>query len=80
MPIAQQIFSQIFCKFCVPTALPTKVGPLNPSTVTFASNSIYVTQPSNVQPFSSGGTTFHVGNPNAVDTPIYLKLMAPYTR
>ena len=60
--------------------LPTKVGTLNPSTVTFAPNSNYVTQPSNVQPFSSGGTTFYVGNPNAVEAAIYSKqLMVPYT-
>ena len=60
--------------------LPTNVGPLNLSTVIFAPNSNNVTQPSNVQPFSSGGTTFYVGNPNAVDTAIYSKqLMAPYT-
>ena len=82
MLIAQQIFFPNFsASFVYQPLLPTNVGPLNPSTVTFAVNSNYVTHPSKVQQFSSRGTTFYVGNPNAVDTPIYLKqLMAPYTR
>ena len=59
---------------------PTNVGHLSPPTVTLSPNSYYLTQPSNVQPFSSGGTTFYVGDPNAVDAAIYSKpLMALYT-
>ena len=50
------------------------------TTVTFSPNSYYVTQPSNVQPFSSGGTTFYVGDPKTLDAAIYSKsLMVPYT-
>ena len=81
MPIAQQtFFPNTFAKIVYQPLLPTNVGPLNPLTVTFAPNSYYVTQPSNDQPFSSGGTTFCVGNPNAVDAAICSKqLMAPYT-
>ena len=60
--------------------LPTNFGPLNPPKVTFSPNSYYVTQPSKVKPFSSGGTTFYFGDPNAVDAAIYSKpLMVPYT-
>ena len=79
--IAQQTFSPSnSANFVYQPLLPTNVGPLNSPTVTFFSNSSYVTQPSNVQPFSSGGTTFYVGDPNAVDAAIYSKpLMAPYT-
>ena len=75
-------FSQVILQIlCTNRFLPTNVGPLNPPTVTFSPNSYYVTHPSNVQPFSSGVTTFHVGDPNAaVDAAIYSKLlMAPYT-
>ena len=81
MPIAQQTFSpNTSASFVNQPLLPTNNGPLNPPTVTFPPNSYYVTQPSNVQPFSSGGTTFYVGNPNAVDATIYSKpLMAVYT-
>ena len=81
MPIAQQtFFPNTSASFMYQQLLPTNVGPLNPPTVTFPPNSYYVTQPSNVQPFSSGAITFYVGNPNAVDAAIYSKpLMAPYT-
>ena len=81
MPIAQQIFfPSNSANFVYRPLLPTNVGPINPPTVTFSPNSYYVTQPSNVQPFSSGGTTFYVGDPKAVDAAIYSKqLMAPYT-
>ena len=64
MPIAQQTFlPSNSANFVYQPLLPTNVGPLNPPTVTFSPNSFYVTQPSNVQPFSSGGTTFYVGDP-----------------
>ena len=81
MPIAQQTFSPSnSANFVYQPLLPTNVGPLNPPTVTFSPNSYYVTQPSNVQPFSSGGTIFYVGDPKALDAAIYSKpLMAPYT-
>ena len=81
MPIAQQtFFTNTSASFVYQPLLPTNVGPLNPSTVTFPPYSIYVTQRSIDQPFSSGRTTFYVGNPNAVDAAIYSKqLMAPYT-
>ena len=81
MPIAQQTFlPSNSANFVYQPLLPTNVGPLNPPTVTFSPNSYYVTQPSNVQPFSSGGTTFYVGDPKALDAAIYSKpLMAPYT-
>ena len=53
MPIAQQTFSPSnSANFVYQPLLPTNVGPLNPPTVTFSPNSYYVTQPSNVQPFS----------------------------
>ena len=75
MPIAQQTFFHILL-----LALYTNVGPLNPLLLTFPSNPFYVTQPLNVQPFSCGGTTFNVGNRNAVDAATYSKsLAAPYT-
>ena len=74
MPIAQQtFFPKYFCKFCVPTNFPTNVGLLNPPTVTSPPTSFYVTQLSNAQPFSSGGTNIYVGNRNAVDATIYSK-------
>ena len=81
MPIAQQTFSPIIsANFGYQPLLPTNVGPLNSPTVTFSPNSYYVTQPSNVQPFSGGGTTFYVGDPNDVDAAIYSKsLVTPYT-
>ena len=82
MPIAQQtnFFPSNSASFVYQPLLPTNVGPLNPPSVTFSPNSYYVTQPSNVQPFSSGGTTFYVGDPKALDAAIYSKpLMAPYT-
>ena len=81
MPIAQQTFSPSnSADFVFQPLLPTNVGPLKPPTFTFSPNSYYVTQPSNVQPFSSGGTTFYVGDPKALDAAIYSKpLMAPYT-
>ena len=64
MPIAQQtFFPSNSANFVYQLLLPTNVGPLNPPTVTFSPSSYYVTQPSNVQPFSSGGTTFYVGDP-----------------
>ena len=81
MPIAQQnFFPSNSANFVYQPLLPTNVGPLNPPTDTFFPNSYYVTQPSNVQPFSSGGTIFYVGDPKALDAAIYSKrLMAPYT-
>ena len=80
MPIAQQtVFPNTSASFVYQPLLPTNFGPLNTPTVIFPLNSYYVTQPSNVEPFSSGVTTFYVGNPNAIDASIYLKpLMAPY--
>ena len=82
MPIAQQtFFPNNSANFVYQPLLPTNIGPLNPSTVTFAPNSNYVTQTLIVHPFSSGGTTFYVSNPNAVDAAINSKqLMAPYTK
>ena len=81
MPIAQQKFlPSNSANFVYQPLLPTNVGPLNPPTVTFSPNSFYVTHPSNVQPFSSRGTTFYVGDPKTLDAAIYSKpLMAPYT-
>ena len=81
MPIAQRtFFPSNSANFVYQPLLPTNVGPLNPPTVTLSPNSYYVTQPSNVQPFSSGGTTFYVGDPKTLDAAIYSKpLMAPYT-
>ena len=81
MPIAQiTFFPSNSSNFVYQPLLPTKVGPLNSPTVTFSPSSYYVNQPSNVQPFSSGGKTFYVGDPNAVDAAIYSKpLMAPFT-
>ena len=81
MPIAQHtFFPSNSANFVYQPLLPTNVGPLNPPTVTFSPNSYYVTQPSNVQPFSSGGTLFYVGDPKALDAAIYSKpLMAPLT-
>ena len=81
MPIAQQtFFPSNSANFVYQPLFPTNVGPLNPPTVTFSPNSYYITQPSNVQPFSSGGTTFYVGDPKFLDAAIYSKpLMAPYT-
>ena len=81
MPIAQQTFFPCSsANFVYQPLLPTNVGPLNPPTVTFSPNSYYLTQPSNVQPFSSGGIIFYVGDPNAVDAAIYSKLlMASFT-
>ena len=81
MPIAQHtFFTSNSANFVYQLLLPTNVGPLNPPTVNFSPNSFYLTQPSNVQPSSSGGTTFYVGDLNAVDAAIYSKpLMAPYT-
>ena len=81
MLIAQQtFFPSNSANFVYQPLLPTNVGPLNPPTVTFSPKSYYVTQSSNVQPFSSGGTTFYVGDPKALDAAIYSKpLMAPYT-
>ena len=62
MPIAQQtFFPNASANFVYQPLLPTNVGPLNPPTVTFPPNSYYVKQSSKVQPFSSGGTTFNVG-------------------
>ena len=81
MPIAQQtFFPSNSANFVYQPLFPTNFGPLNPPTVTFSPNSFYVTQPLNVQPISSGGTTLYVGDPNAVDAAIYSKpLMAPFT-
>ena len=74
MPIAQQTFvPNTSASFVYQQLLATNVGPLNLSTVVSAPNSNNVTQPSNVQPFSSEGTIFYVGNPNAIDTAIYSK-------
>ena len=80
IPTSSIFFPSNSANFVYQPLLPTNVGPLNPPTVTFSPNSYYVTQPSNVQPFSSGGTTFYVGDPKALDAAIYSKpLMAPYT-
>ena len=80
MPIAQQtFFPNTSANAVYQPLLLTNVGPLNSSTVTFPPSPYYVTQPSKIQPFSSGGRTFYVSNPNAVDTASYWKpLMAPY--
>ena len=68
-----------FCYCFDQPPLHTKASSLNPWTVTFHPSSYYSTQPSIVQTFFSGGTTFYVGNPNAVVAATYSKpLMAPY--
>ena len=79
-PLLNKLFPNTSASFVYQPLLSTKIGPPNPPTVTFTSNSHYVTQPSNVQQFFSGGAIFYVGTPNAVNAAIYSKpLMAPYT-